>query len=190
MKDYRFDELTKELAAKPVSRRRALRLLLAGTAAGLLSTVTAPGAYAARPCREIGQTCQSDAQCCTRFCDNMSFRCACPPCPPGFKRGPNGCECVCQEGTRCPNTNTCCPAGTQCTDAGTCCPSDRLCSGECCPPGFTCRSRACVGPPASATCGSPCTGDSACAQSPVTGCRTCRTVPGTGGARTCGGVLL
>jgi hypothetical protein len=34
MKDYRFDELSKELAATPLSRRRALKLLLAGQGQG------------------------------------------------------------------------------------------------------------------------------------------------------------
>jgi hypothetical protein len=187
MKDYRFDELTKELAAKPVSRRRALRLLLAGTAAGLLSTVTAPGAYAARQCRQIGQTCQSDAQCCSRFCDNESFRCACPPgteicngkcvgCQPPFVVDPDTCQCVCPQGTTkcgntccdnratpvcCANSSTCCPSGTKCTNVG-CCPSARECAGECCPPGFTCQSGACVGDTPS-TCGKLCANSSDCA---------------------------
>lgn len=215
MKDYRFDELTKELAATPVSRHRALKLLLAGAGAGLLSAVAAPGAYAARKCRASGQTCQSDAQCCTRYCDNQTFRCGCPEgsqvcanqdtclaectggrvpnlqtcaceCPPEL---PNECgETCCASGTTCCG-NTCCPSGTQCTDAGTCCPTNRLCSGECCPPGLTCTNGACVGPPAPAVCGSPCSQNNECAQVAVTACRQCRPVAGVPGTRTCGGVL-
>ena len=133
MKDYRFDELSKELAAAPVSRGRALKLLLAGAGAGLASIVGAPEAFAARKCREIGETCQSDAQCCTRFCDNSSFRCACPgtvcesgTClvcqAPKVVDNPTSCQCVCpteaadactQSGGQL-NQNTCecqCPAG-------------------------------------------------------------------------------
>jgi hypothetical protein len=133
MKDYRFDELSKELAATPLSRRRALKLLLAGAGAGLLSAVAAPGAYAARKCREIGQTCQSDAQCCTRFCDNSSFKCACPGevcggqcvvCEAPKVVDATSCQCVCPTDTTAAeactqsggqlNQNTCecqCPAG-------------------------------------------------------------------------------
>lgn len=177
MNDYRFDELTKELAATPVSRRRALKLLLAGAATGLLSTVTTPSAYAARNCRDIGQTCQSDAQCCTRFCDNQNFRCACTPgtelcngkcvgCQPPFVLNTSTCQCECPQGTTkcgntccsnsatpvcCANSSTCCPSGTQCTNVGTCCPSDRLCAGECCPPGFTCSNNQCVASPCGAS---------------------------------------
>ena len=133
MKDYRFDELAKGLAAEPVSRRRAIKFALAGAVAGLASIVGAPEAFAARKCREIGETCQSDAQCCTRFCDNSSFRCACPgtvcesgQClvceAPKVVDNPTSCQCVCpteaadactQSGGQL-NQNTCecqCPAG-------------------------------------------------------------------------------
>ena len=196
MKDYRFDELTKELAAKPVSRRRALRLLLAGAGAGLLSALTAPNAYAARPCRTLGQTCQSDAQCCSRYCDNSTFRCACPPgtqlcngecvaeCTGGHVLNTQNCKCECPStlpkdcGDVCcaSNTtccgNTCCPSGTTCTNVG-CCPNNRACGGECCPPGFTCSGGACVGQPAPAVCGTPCTSKSECAK--AVGCPECKT---------------
>jgi hypothetical protein len=215
MKDYRFDELTKELAAKPVSRRRALRLLLAGTAAGLLSTVTAPSAYAQRPCRAVGQTCQSDAQCCTRYCDNQTFRCGCPPgsqlcenqstclaeCSGGHQPNLQTCQCECRSplpkdcGAVCCASdaiccgNTCCPSGTVCTQGNVCCPADRACGGECCPPGFTCSGGACVGPPAQVACGSPCSQNNECAQAALAPCRQCRPVAGQPGLRTCGGVL-
>jgi hypothetical protein len=141
MKDYRFDELSKELAAAPLSRRRALKLLLAGAGAGLLSAVAAPDAYAARKCREIGQTCQSDAQCCTRFCDNSSFRCACPgtvcdsgQClvceAPKVVDNPTSCQCVCPTEA----AEACTQAGGQ-LNQNTCecaCPAGKVLSGEQC----------------------------------------------------------
>lgn len=179
-----------------MSRRRALKLLLAGAGAGLLSAVAAPGAYAARKCRTAGQTCQSDAQCCTRYCDNQTFKCGCPPTSAGLcqnkqdtclaectgGRVPNlqTCECVCPSEAPTPCGETCCPSGFSCTDAGTCCPTNRLCAGECCPPGFTCSNNQCVATACGATtCPAGCCQNNVCV-TPQLG--TSGTPCGTGGA--------
>ena len=152
MKDYRFDELAKGVAAEPVSRRRAIKFALAGAVAGLASIVGAPEAFAARKCREIGETCQSDAQCCQRFCDNESFRCACPGtvcesgqclvcAAPKVVDNPTSCQCVCpteaadactQSGGQL-NQNTCecqCPAGKVLSGGQCVCLRVVTCSGS------------------------------------------------------------
>jgi hypothetical protein len=153
MKDYRIDELSKELAATPVSRRRALRLLLGTAAAGLLSAVAAPGAYAARKCRAIGQTCQSDAQCCSRYCDNQTFKCGCPPgtrlcgntcvaeCAPPKTLNTQTCQCECPQNLPKECGETCCASNATCCPGGICCQSGTSCCGNtCCPSGTQCTT--------------------------------------------------
>ena len=176
MKDYRFDELSKELAATPLSRRRALKFALAGAVAGLASIVGAPEAFAARKCREIGETCQSDAQCCTRFCDNSSFRCACPGtvcesgqclvcAAPKVVDNPTSCQCVCPTEA----ADACTQSGGQ-LNQNTCecqCPAGKVLSGGQC----VCLPVTCTAP---------------FVFNPVTCNCVCPTTPVTCGAVTCG----
>ena len=103
--DDRFDELGKTLAAS-TSRRRFLKVAAAAAAGAVLSVVGAPEA-AARKCRDFGQNCRSNAECCTRFCD-PTFKCACPSntelcggqcvattCSGGLTFDPTTCKCEC-----------------------------------------------------------------------------------------------
>src|SRR5688572_21665975 len=93
MDDRRFDELSRTLATTTVSRRQAVRLVGAAAIGGVTALFGARGAAAhhnAR-CRDIGDNCRSNAECCDGVCTDF--------------------HCVCPSGTQlCPSTNECLPA--------------------------------------------------------------------------------
>jgi hypothetical protein len=154
--DDRFDELSKTLAAS-TSRRRFLKVAAAAAAAGVLSVVGAPEAAAShrKSCRESGDNCRSDAECCTHFCG--SGHCACAVNCPGATTGTGaitteccapgdvccGGKCLKQSQTLCSggkvfNTATCqCeePAGTTVPCGTTACRAGEICCRNtvCCP---------------------------------------------------------
>ena len=107
MTEQRLDELSKAVA-QPTSRRRAFKMLAAAAGGGALSLIGAAGTSAAPRCRDQGEPCQSDAQCCSRFCDNTTFRCG-PAQPPPCTKQPNG--------TICTSNNDCCSNKCQCVVA-------------------------------------------------------------------------
>jgi hypothetical protein len=145
MTQFEFDELSRALA-KTTSRRGAVKLFGTAVVGGLVSLIGARGA-SARLCRDIGDNCRSNAECCSRFCATGPFKCACPTgtevcageclplCPGQTVRDPVSCQCVCP------------PATTPC-GSGLCCPQGQICvQGQCrtaCPQGTTpCGSTSC-----------------------------------------------
>ena len=127
MDGERFDQLTRAWATN-VSRRRVLKALLGGAAAGALSLMRAPETVAqhANPsqCREAGARCGTHAQCCSGICDETTRTCAQPPCAdvvciPEMYPDPNqNCACVCIPQFE-PCGSTCCDpeAGQFCKNA-------------------------------------------------------------------------
>src|SRR5258706_373038 len=63
MDSTRFDEFTKALA-KRTSRRQALKTLAATTVGGIFG-LSRVGHADARLCRDLGQNCSSNAECCS-----------------------------------------------------------------------------------------------------------------------------
>jgi hypothetical protein len=102
-----LDDVARELAAG-TSRRRALRLLGAGIAGGLLALPGADPARAARRCRRVGEKCKQSLDCCVGTCCGgvccadgqvcQDGRCVDPP-PPPPGGGPNREICICGDGT-------------------------------------------------------------------------------------------
>jgi hypothetical protein len=143
MSDDRFDELSKALATS-VSRGRALKAFALAGAGGVLSLIGA-GSASARQCRDVGSSCRSNAECCDRFCDTNTFKCACPSgtnlcprsnaclpaCQPPFVFNAATCACECPAGTQACGT-TCCATNATCCAAAS--------SSICCPSGLTCCS--------------------------------------------------
>jgi hypothetical protein len=129
--DYRFDELSKTLAAS-TSRRRFLKVAAAAAAAGVLSLVRAPeaGANHNHKCRGEDQRCRSNAECCTHFC--MEGHCACAtPCP-GATQGTVTTECCAPGDLCCPGTGTG-GVGPRCVKvAATICPTGQSFSNATC----------------------------------------------------------
>ena len=100
MAEHHFDDLSR-LLASGVSRRRMLQAV-AATALGGLFVGSAAVATAA-PSRGLGETCGTDRQCASGFCDTAQRpgQCACPPgtIPCGGHAGsPITCVPVCPEG--------------------------------------------------------------------------------------------
>jgi hypothetical protein len=139
MNDEQLDEVSKKFATG-IPRRRAVKLLAATAAGGVVSLVGARSGLGADPgrCRRAGSTCRRSSECCSGICSAQG-RCICPPPKVADARG----HCVCP-----PNTTTCgtaefapcCPSGTDCCLEGTlrgfCCPPGTHCS-TCTAPGFS-----------------------------------------------------
>jgi hypothetical protein len=99
----RFEGAAREIAAG-TSRRRALGLLAASVAGGLVALFGAAPAEAER-CRRTGESCREGKRCCTGVCCGgvccaagqvcQSGTCVTPP-PPG---GPNLVRCFCGDGS-------------------------------------------------------------------------------------------
>jgi hypothetical protein len=163
MDDQQFDQLSKSLATS-VSRRQAMKVLGATAIGGVAALFGARGASAhhnAR-CKDIGDNCRSNAECCERVC--VDFHCVCPggtvlcpgtneclpACPGGRIFNPDTCECECPPGTSPCGEFTCCTTNTSCCNAqgfGFCCPQGTTCcevSFQCCPPGTQCTQQGCV----------------------------------------------
>lgn len=64
-----FDELTKTLATN-TSRRQALKTIVASLAGGALGLSGIDAALAKLRCRSYGQSCSSNSDCCSNFCNN------------------------------------------------------------------------------------------------------------------------
>jgi CXCXC repeat len=145
-----FDQLSKSMAGT-VSRRQAVKVLGATALGGLFAGVGARGAQA-RLCRDAGQNCRSNAECCTRFCDT-TFHCACasgtvlcqgdcvPVCTPPKVLNPTTCACECDPAIVCPPPKILNPQTCSCQ-----CPPGTITCGQtqCCPPGTVCQSGTCV----------------------------------------------
>jgi hypothetical protein len=144
--ERQFDELTKVFARR-TSRRGALRALVGAGTAGAV-TLLGTRSASARQCRDLGQACRSNADCCSRFCPSDSYVCSCPggfeacqgtclpTCPGQLVRNPSTCECACPPGTTACANDTCCIDGQQICFQGSCRPA--------CPQGtFPCGSAAC-----------------------------------------------
>jgi hypothetical protein len=127
MDSTRFDEFTKALA-KRTSRRQTLKTLAATTVGGIFG-LSWVGHADARLCRDLGQNCSSNAECCSSYCPNTTYQCACAP-------GLTGCNGTCTntntDSNNCGKCGNVCTAGQICVN-GTCqCPSGTaLCGGTC-----------------------------------------------------------
>lgn len=121
MDSSRFDDVTKALATG--QPRRQIVKGLAGSALASVLAWFGMGETAAARCRDVGENCRANADCCERNCiqtDENSRQCACPTgtqlCP-----GTRRCVGLCTGG-QIFNATTCaceCPPGTQ------------LCNGTC-----------------------------------------------------------
>jgi hypothetical protein len=155
MDGNRFDEYTKALATG-VSRRQVIKALAGGALAAVFGARAAPAAEAAPTCRVLGESCRTDATCCSGqnlFCQQIgetgARRCECETgftacggvcvsisCPPGAQFNPATCSCACPSGTSacggaclaaCPTGQTRNPTTCACE-----CPSGtELCGGSC-----------------------------------------------------------
>lgn len=161
MTDLTFAERSKELS-RTSSRRKALKLLGAATAAGFVTLVTPGRAGAASPgqCRLAGHVCRQNSDCCSGFCDPSTATCACGPgtfecpstgicvgpCPDGQVFNATTCQCECPSGTTTCGTACCATHETCCS--GTCCPAGQVCAGGACcinPVTCTATSQCCTG---------------------------------------------
>jgi len=160
MEEGRFEELSKSLATS-VSRRQAVKIVGVAALGGMTSLVGARGAWA-RQCRQAGQNCRSNAECCTRFCDT-TFHCACPPgsvlcqeecvpaCNPPQVLDPTTCTCGCPPTVVCsppkivnPQTCSCvCPPGTSACGQSNCCGPNQVCQNGTCVNAVPCGSQLC-----------------------------------------------
>jgi hypothetical protein len=159
MDEQRFDELSKKLATS-VSRRQALRIMGTTAVGGLGALFGARGAFAHHnaQCRDVGDNCRSNAECCDRVC--LDFHCVCPggtvlcpgtnECLPECSGprvfNPDTCQCECPEGTSACGEFSCCAPDSPCCGSTFCCPPQTTCcvgSGflTCCPPGYTCNQQ-------------------------------------------------
>lgn len=157
MGESHIDELSKALAREN-TRRGALKLLATTVAGGALALAGA-GTASARLCRDLGQACRSNADCCSRFCPSDTFVCSCPggfqacqgncvpTCPGQTVLNPTTCQCECPSGTTLCGNNTCCGPGQICFQ-GTCraaCPQGTTPCGsaQCCSQGQACVNGLC-----------------------------------------------
>jgi hypothetical protein len=110
--DRRFDDLTRDLATNPASRRGMLRLLAGGTLAGLFAAQRTEEAAAA--CGKVGDKCRRRRDCCSGAICGEDKKCACPVtstdcngrCISDFMSNPRHCG----------NCNRRCAEGVSCTD--------------------------------------------------------------------------
>src|SRR5216110_2912516 len=80
MGNSRFDELAKVLADSSISRRETIRRLGAGfVGAALASVGIASDAYGSIPCKQVGQKCKANTDCCNGYCDPSKRTCAACP---------------------------------------------------------------------------------------------------------------
>jgi hypothetical protein len=123
MDGHRFDLWIKQATG---SRRSTLRTLIASLVTGFALAV--PERAAAAPCKNVGQTCEKQADCC-RGGECKRGKCAC-------KRKATTCG------------KDCCGEDEQCLKggdgAGTCCAAGKVCGKKCCPPNRVCL---CQNPP-------------------------------------------
>jgi hypothetical protein len=154
-----FDDLARSLAERR-SRRSVLKGLAAAATGALLDVVRREDA-GARACRDAGETCTGDAQCCTGICGPKDSRgrrqCACPAnllecrrdCidPATDEKNCGGCGISCPRGSTCESgvcscvPETCASLGAGCgtfddgcgrTIQCTSCPSGQVCDGTAC----------------------------------------------------------
>src|SRR5205823_6524158 len=164
-----FDEFTKRLATRATSRRGLLKGAAAATvSAAVGSRVESALATHNRPCRQIGDNCRSNAECCHRYCDSISSTCACPAgvtCNRNSNCRDVGDNCranadcclgICNTQTFqcvCPPEVPGCTENGQCREVGANCSSSaECCSGFCdssfhcstCPPGTQLCRGSCI----------------------------------------------
>jgi hypothetical protein len=129
MDPNRLDDLAKVVASTS-SRRQALKAFGASALAFMFAGIRGGGAEAHHdaPCRDDGDNCRSNAECCSRVC--LDFHCGCP-------EGQLACQGECVAQCRPPKvlnpltcTCDCPPDFSQCGD--TCCGPDQVCrQGQC-----------------------------------------------------------
>ncbi len=154
----RFDTLARTLAAT----RRTTRKTLLGAGLGLLLAGRS-GDGAAADCKQVGQRCSGDKDCCKHAQCRLSGVCAC-------KSGFTDCNGKCKDLTT--NKNHCGACNNDCGDGEFCC------SGACiaaCAGGETCCNGACCTCPIG---NEPC-GDTCCPPSrrAAMGCASMRCTP-------------
>jgi hypothetical protein len=168
--DDRFDELGKTLAAS-TSRRKFLKVAAAAAAGAVLSAVRVPEAAASHKnrCREDGDNCRSNAECCTHFCNSGHCACAvvCLNATTGTGAVTTGCCApgdVCCGGRCLKQSETLCPSGQ--TFSTTTCRCETICTRTCdaplvldptsctcvCPAAQQCGTNRCCDPAAGQVC--------------------------------------
>lgn len=187
----RFDELTR-IWARPISRRRALRLT-AGVAVGAVASTVFAGRAGAVSCTTNGD-CTSGQACISGTCQDCTVD---PQCGPGNVCVPlatppvcvcpatrTNCNTVCcgsfgGPGGCCPNTTdtccgaSCCPTSSTCLGGTTCCPSAQACGSTCCPRSTVCADAStgrCGCPAGAPTCGNFCCTKGETCSDPAAGC--------------------
>ena len=98
MDSHRFDALTRRLGGA-ASRRGVIKSAAVGGVAAMLAVVGLGGAEAAPTCREPGNICRKDSQCCSNRCRNG--------------------RCLCRKAGASCSANAGCCSGT-CDNNGTC----------------------------------------------------------------------
>src|SRR5438094_879279 len=139
MDGKRFDDLTKMLASA-TDRRQFIRAVVGSVAGGAVALLGVTGAEA-RKCRPLDMNCRSNADCCSGFCPNTTYKCACPagtiPCK-------GVCIPVCTASDQCHVAGVCNPVTGQCTNPiapnNTPCNDNNLCTQT-----DTCQNGTCVG---------------------------------------------
>jgi hypothetical protein len=142
MDGNRFDDLTKGLASA-TDRRQFIRAFVGSVAGGVAALLGISGASGAelRLCRGLDRNCRSNADCCSGFCPNTTYKCACPagtiPCA-------GACIPACTPLDQCHIAGVCNPATGQCTNPikpnNTPCNDNNLCTQT-----DTCQNGTCVG---------------------------------------------
>src|SRR5215211_3740657 len=112
-----FDDLTRGVASGNVSRGKALRLMGAALLGGALASVPGVAWARAKPCKDAGQKCTTNTECCSTNCELTKSG---KLCGLGSGGGGGGGDRVCRGNQR--------PCGTGCIPRGNCC-VDTDCSG-------------------------------------------------------------
>ena len=159
MDDRRFDDLTRNLATGPASRRGILRFFGGGALAGLFAAHRTEEAAAA--CRLVGEACSRtnpERQCCSgaRCARTASGGRACK-CEPGRKDCKNNGRCqtnILTDVDNCGDCGTVCPTVSKRVD-GELVPARKCFNGTCacylgfnqapCPQGCNCTNRSLEG---------------------------------------------
>lgn len=140
MDGSQFDQLARALATG-TSRRRVLKRLVGGAAAGALALVGARSEVDAAHGRPAGATCLVDLHCASGFCDPRNRRCVCPP---GQTACGGGCIPACRPLDQCHAAGVCEPATGQCTNPPK--PDGAPCDdGDACTRTDTCQAGVCEG---------------------------------------------
>lgn len=178
----RFDELTR-IWAKPMSRRRALRLSAGVVFGAVAADVLSSAPVAADAC---GGTCSGGSICCpngTCIDPTISICCGSGSCTPvnsiccgggcldpGISRCCGGTGCLASDSCC---GSACCSSGQTCLGGTICCDSGQVCGSTCCPTSTVCLNAstgACGCPSGGQTCGNFCCKKGETCADPTGGC--------------------